>query len=95
MTYPKETPDCGGEASTGANPTAIVGAHWPRSTALAEQTGPTVHAVFRLSRVHRTMSGRLLRRLGLAPGQELLLLQLWDRDACSQTDLVEGSTPPR
>lgn len=63
--------------------------NWPSSTALAERTGPTVHAVFRLSRMHRTIIGRLLRDLGLAPGQELLLLRLWDRDRCSQSDLVE------
>lgn len=63
--------------------------HWPRSTPLAERTGPTVHAVFRLSRMHKTIIGRLLREVGLVPGQELLLLQLWDRDCCSQTDLVE------
>ena len=63
--------------------------NWPSSTALAERTGPTVHAVFRLSRVHRTIIGRLLRELGLVPGQELLLLQLCDRDRCSQSDLVE------
>jgi MarR family transcriptional regulator, organic hydroperoxide resistance regulator len=62
---------------------------WPRPTPLAEGAGPTVHAVFRVSRMHRTIGGRLLRELGLAPGQELLLLQLWDRDHCSQSDLVE------
>ena len=39
--------------------------------------------------MHKTISGRLLRELGLAPGQELLLLQLWDRDGCSQSDLIE------
>ncbi len=78
---------CAGQET--AAPEGLVCEHWPRSTALAERTGPTVHAVFRLSRMHRTMAGRLLRDLGLAPGQELLLLQLWDRDRCSQTDLVE------
>ncbi len=83
--------DCGTPCAgdEGAAPDTLVCEHWPRSTALAERTGPTVHAVFRLSRMHRTMAGRLLRDLGLAPGQELLLLQLWDRDRCSQTDLVE------
>ncbi len=68
---------------------ALTCEHWPRSTSLAERTGPTVHAVFRLSRMHKTIVGGLLRELGLAPGQELLLLQLWDRDRCSQADLVE------
>lgn len=73
-----------------AGPSAIdaVCDHWPRASGVAEQTGPVVHAVFRLSRLHRMMVGGALRELGLAPGQELLLMQLWDRDGCSQTDLV-------
>jgi DNA-binding MarR family transcriptional regulator len=61
----------------------------PRPSAIAEQEGPTVHAIFRLSRMNKTMIGGHLRRLGLAPGQELLLLQLWERDECTQSDLVE------
>jgi MarR family transcriptional regulator, organic hydroperoxide resistance regulator len=62
---------------------------WPRRAAVAEQAGPVVHAVFRLSRLNRMMIGGALRELGLAPGQELLLMQLWDRDGCSQSDLVD------
>jgi DNA-binding MarR family transcriptional regulator len=62
---------------------------WPRHAAVAEQAGPVVHAVFRLSRLNRMMIGGALRELGLAPGQELLLMQLWDRDGCSQSDLVD------
>ena len=62
---------------------------WPRPAAVAEQAGPVVHAVFRLSRLNRIMIGGALRALGLAPGQELLLMQLWDRDGCSQRDLVD------
>jgi DNA-binding MarR family transcriptional regulator len=88
MKVPDDTFDRAGRRET-APGAALSCEHWPRSTPLAERTGPTVHAVFRLSRMHRTMIGRLLRGLGLAPGQELLLLQLWDRDQCSQTDLVE------
>lgn len=61
----------------------------PQPSAIAEEAGPTVHAIFRLSRANKTMIGGHLRELGLAPGQELLLLQLWDRDDCTQTDLVE------
>ena len=62
---------------------------WPRPAGVAEQAGPVVHAVFRLSRLNRMMIGGALRELGLAPGQELLLMQLWDRDGCSQSDLVD------
>ena len=62
---------------------------WPKPSAVAEQNGPVVHALFRLSRANKTMIGGRLRGLGLANGQELLLLQLWDRDGCSQTDLVD------
>ena len=62
---------------------------WPRPAAVAEQAGPVVHAVFRLSRLNRMMISGALRELGLAPGQELLLMQLWDRDGCSQSDLVD------
>jgi hypothetical protein len=62
---------------------------WPQPTAVGEQAGAVVHAVFRLSRLNRMMIGGALRELGLAPGQELLLMQLWDRDDCSQTDLVD------
>jgi len=36
------------------------------------------------------MMGSLLRPLGLFPGQELLLMQLWERDGRSQTDLVKS-----
>lgn len=82
------TPESGPPES---GPTASVPAcePWPKSSAVAEQTGPTVHALFRLSRMNKTMIGGRLRKFGLAAGQELLLLQLWDRDGCSQSDLVD------
>jgi len=36
------------------------------------------------------MVANLLRPIGLFPGQELLLMQLWERDALPQRDLVES-----
>ena len=88
MSTSDEPLDCAGD-SPAAAARPLTCEHWPHTTPLAERTGPTVHAVFRVSRMHKTISGRLLRELGLAPGQELLLLQLWDRDRCSQSDLVD------
>src|SRR5579875_1256482 len=43
---------------------------WPQPSDVAEQRGPVVHALFRLSRKNRAMVGDALRPLGLYPGQE-------------------------
>jgi DNA-binding MarR family transcriptional regulator len=63
---------------------------WPQSSPLADAHGPIVHAIFRISRKNRAMVGNLLRPLGLFPGQELLLCQLWERDGRSQGELIAG-----
>ena len=49
---------------------------------------PVSFAVFALARAHRALAGRLLADLGLHPGQELLLMLLWERDGQSQRDLT-------
>ncbi|MGI5441075.1 MarR family winged helix-turn-helix transcriptional regulator [Streptomyces shenzhenensis] len=46
------------------------------------------HAIFRVARLHRMLAGQLLRRVGLHPGQELVMMQLWDLGPQRQTDLV-------
>ncbi|MFC9679609.1 MarR family winged helix-turn-helix transcriptional regulator [Streptomyces sp. NPDC056948] len=46
------------------------------------------HAIFRVARLHRLLAGQLLRRVGLHPGQELVMMQLWDLGPQRQTDLV-------
>ncbi|MFI9239920.1 MarR family winged helix-turn-helix transcriptional regulator [Streptomyces sp. NPDC053079] len=48
---------------------------------------PVSFAVFAVARTHRAMAASLLRELGLYPGQEIMLLQLWDRDGQSQQAL--------
>ena len=63
---------------------------WPASSPVADVEGPITHAIFRLARKHRVVVGTLLRPIGLFPGQELLLMQLRERDARSQADLVEA-----
>lgn len=50
--------------------------------------GPVSHAVFRLARAHKELAGRLLRDAGLYPGQELLLMRLWDGGPQRQVDLA-------
>ncbi|MFI2201814.1 MarR family winged helix-turn-helix transcriptional regulator [Streptomyces sp. NPDC020192] len=52
------------------------------------RAGAMNHAIFRVARLHRMLAGQLLRRVGLHPGQELVMMQLWDRGPQRQTDLV-------
>ncbi|MFI6486225.1 MarR family winged helix-turn-helix transcriptional regulator [Streptomyces sp. NPDC050564] len=47
-------------------------------------------AIFSLARAHRAYAAGLLRDLGLHPGQELLLMQLLDRDGQSQSELLNS-----
>lgn len=54
----------------------------------AASGGPVSHAIFRLARLHRMFAGQLLRRIGLHPGQELVMMHLWELGAQRQTDLV-------
>ncbi|NTW39814.1 MAG: MarR family transcriptional regulator [Cellulomonadaceae bacterium] len=56
----------------------------PASAAL----GPLSHAIFRVARLHRLHAAQLLRRVGLHPAQELVMMQLWDRGPQRQADLV-------
>ncbi|MDI9884702.1 MarR family transcriptional regulator [Streptomyces sp. HNM0645] len=54
----------------------------------AASGGPVSHAIFRLARLHRMFAGPLLRRIGLHPGQELVMMHLWELGPQRQTDLV-------
>ncbi|MER5530905.1 MarR family transcriptional regulator [Streptomyces sp. NPDC002677] len=50
--------------------------------------GPISHTIFRLARLHRMHVGHLLRRVGLYPGQELVMMYLWELGPQRQADLV-------
>lgn len=52
--------------------------------------GPISYAIFRAARAHRVVAADLLRRTGLYAGQELLLMQLWERDHQPQSNLVKS-----
>jgi DNA-binding MarR family transcriptional regulator len=51
---------------------------------------PLSRAIFRLARVHKNLAARLLRDAGLHPGQELVLMALWENGPQRQVDLVEA-----
>ena len=54
----------------------------------AARGGPVSHAIFRLARLHRMFAGQLLRSVGLHPGQELVMMHLWELGPQRQADLV-------
>lgn len=53
-----------------------------------QNSGHLSYAIFQLARAHRAYAARLLRGLGLHPGQELLLMQLLDQDGLTQSELL-------
>ncbi|MFE5406155.1 MarR family winged helix-turn-helix transcriptional regulator [Streptomyces sp. NPDC056580] len=59
----------------------------PPSTA---RDGSLSYAVFQLARAHRGHAAAMLRAMNLHPGQELLLMQLFDRDGQTQSELLES-----
>jgi DNA-binding MarR family transcriptional regulator len=46
------------------------------------------YAIFQLARAHRGYAAGLLRELDLHPGQELVLMHLFDRDGQTQSELL-------
>ncbi|WP_369390019.1 MarR family winged helix-turn-helix transcriptional regulator [Streptomyces sp. CG1] len=75
------TPEAGG-GSTGTEQEATV------PVPAAAGGGPISHAIFRLARLHRMFAGQLLRRIGLHPGQELVMMHLWELGPQRQAALV-------
>lgn len=51
--------------------------------------GQLSYAIFQLARAHRGLAAAMLRAMSLHPGQELLLMQLFDRDGQTQAELLE------
>lgn len=50
--------------------------------------GQISHAIARVARAHRANAGQLLRRIGLYPGQELLMMRLWESGPQRQSELI-------
>jgi DNA-binding MarR family transcriptional regulator len=54
----------------------------------AAVSGPVSHAVVRVTLLHRMRARQLLRQIGLYPGQELLMMHLWDSGPQRQSYLA-------
>ncbi|MFF0160485.1 MarR family winged helix-turn-helix transcriptional regulator [Streptomyces sp. NPDC005263] len=52
--------------------------------------GPMSYAIFQLARAHRAYAAAMLRDMDLHLGQELLLMQLLDRDGQTQSELLDS-----
>lgn len=50
--------------------------------------GPISHAIVRLAKAHKAHARQLLRDVGLHPGQELILMSLWDCGPQRQSELA-------
>src|SRR5579863_988578 len=58
----------------------------PSPTAAAK--GPVSNAIIRVTRLHVIRARELFQSVGLHPGQELLLMHLWDTGPQRQADLA-------
>jgi MarR family transcriptional regulator, organic hydroperoxide resistance regulator len=61
----------------------------PQPAASADE-GQLSFAVFQLARAHRGRAAAMLRQMQLHPGQELLLMRLFDKDGQSQSELLDS-----
>ncbi|MFG3266422.1 MarR family winged helix-turn-helix transcriptional regulator [Streptomyces bobili] len=52
--------------------------------------GRLSYALFQLARAHRGYAAAMLRDMNLHPGQELLLMHLFDREGQTQSELLEA-----
>lgn len=68
----------------------------PVSNGRFADAGPISALIPLVARMHRTLALAMLREIGLYPGQELLLMLLWDREPQSQIELARnlGIEPP-
>ncbi|MEI5099862.1 MarR family winged helix-turn-helix transcriptional regulator [Streptomyces sp. PmtG] len=55
----------------------------------AARRGPVSHLVSRVARLHRAAAGKQLKGLGLYPGQEFVMMHLWDTGPVRQSELIK------
>ncbi|MFJ8233938.1 MarR family winged helix-turn-helix transcriptional regulator [Streptomyces sp. NPDC094448] len=56
-----------------------------------DEKAPVSFTVSRVARLHRMVSGKHLRSLGLYPGQEFVMVHLWTRGPSRQSDLIKAA----
>lgn len=56
----------------------------------AARNGPVSMLVSRVARLHRIAAGKLLKDLGLYPGQEFLMMHLWETGPVRQSELIKA-----
>ncbi|MEU8888398.1 MarR family winged helix-turn-helix transcriptional regulator [Streptomyces sp. NPDC048442] len=52
--------------------------------------GPVSHSLSVVARLHRVAAGRVLRCLGLYPGQEFVMMHLWEAGPVRQSELIKA-----
>ncbi len=62
----------------------------PSAPPPAACTGQVSHAFSRIARLHRIAAGKRLKGLGLYPGQEFVMMQLWDVGPVRQSELIKA-----
>ncbi|MEU8620842.1 MarR family winged helix-turn-helix transcriptional regulator [Streptomyces sp. NPDC048623] len=75
---------------SGPDPVCIAAAAGGAAGALpsAARGGPVSHTLSRVARLHRFAAGRRLKEMGLYPGQEFLMMALWDCGPVRQSVLI-------
>ena len=56
----------------------------------AARGGPVSHSLSRVARLHRIAAGRLLKQSGLYPGQEMVMMRLWEAGPIRQSELIKA-----
>ncbi|MFF8611119.1 MarR family winged helix-turn-helix transcriptional regulator [Streptomyces sp. NPDC015350] len=56
----------------------------------AARGGPVSHAFSRVARLHRIAAGKMLKGAGIYPGQEFLMMYLWDTGAVRQSEVIKA-----
>ncbi|MEU0668717.1 MarR family winged helix-turn-helix transcriptional regulator [Streptomyces lavendulocolor] len=55
----------------------------------AAHCGPLSHALSRVARLHRIAAGRFLKEAGIYPGQEFVMMHLWESGPVRQSELIK------